>query len=221
MSSFNADTKQSWAAAAVSGVRGTPKEATTGVVSTEAKWERVRRQIARTYITDPDCVFYQAYLVSNRLYGVARELSKSLDSLAQYAEGSAYKSSTAPTLPQLPGHVVGATSTEALAEYQSVLAGRAKAAASSTKIGRRLAEKGDEARSLYLQELNRFLPVYFDFQVSLSRLADCNPDFEPLRKLAAADVLPSADRAVGQTYTSGGPQHLRYKMLPLRPPCWP
>lgn len=205
MSSTNSTSKEAWATHAVSGIRGTPKDPATGVPSLDAKWERVRRQIARAFIADPDCAFWQVYLSSNNIYGVTRELATLLDSLALFAEGAVFNSVSPPSVPTLPAHLVGATSQEAIREYRQVLVGRATTAVSSSKVGKRFTERGDEARALYAQELYRFMPAYFDLQVSVSKLADFAPDFEPLRKLAVADVLSTADAAVQKQFDPARP----------------
>lgn len=200
MASFTADTKAAWAAASSSGPAGTPRNTKTGTPAVDEKWSRVCGQIARTYIADPDCFFYQAYLGSNRQYGLALELRSLLTELIQYAEGARYPSAPAPTLVELPPHLVGASAVEGIDEISGILAQRAKAAASASKVGRRLTEKGDEAKKLYNARVSAFVQKYFTFQTALSSIADASPDFAPLRQIALVDVQTSADAALNADY---------------------
>lgn len=203
MSSFSDDTKQSWASSAVAGTPGVQKERATGVASLTSRWDVVRRQIAKTFIADPDCVFYQLYLGSNRAFGLATELSRLIDGMLPYVEGAMFESKPAATLPTVPAHVQGGASIESVAEYQTALAKRANAAAATTRVGTRLAERGVEAQGKYRQLLAEFLPKYFDLQSSISLLSDCAPDFEPLRKLAVENAVEKATAASNAPYGAG------------------
>ncbi len=203
MSIFNTDTKQSWASSASAGAVGAQKERATGITSFSARWDGVRKQVAKTFIADPDCVFYQIYLGSNRAFGAATELSQLIDQLVAYAEGAMFASSPAPTLPEIPAHVREGTSVESVKEYQRALSRRASIAAGSTRVGRRLSERGVEAQGKYFQVLSEFMPKYFDLQSSVSLLADASPDFEPIRKLAVEDAVTKANTASETVYGAG------------------
>jgi len=202
MASFTTTRKTAWADVSSSGALGTPRNPKTNTPSTDAKWLRVRGQISRAYIADPDCFFYQTYLSSNRQYGLALELKDAITALLQYAEGALYPSTAAPVIATPPTYLAGNTSTEGISETADILAQRAKAAAATSKIGRRLAERGEEAKSLYLARVDAFVQQYFTFQTALSLIADSDPDFEPLRQFALVDVQVSADAAVATTYSS-------------------
>lgn len=202
MASFTTSRKTAWAEVSSSGAVGTARNSKTGTPPVDAKWQRVRGQLARAYIADPDCFFYQMYLASNRQYGAALELKDLLTTLVQYAEGSLYKSTGVSTMPEAPSYLSGSTSVESIAESANVLAARAKTAAASSKVGRRLTEKGDEALALYLNNTTTFVQKYFSFQTALSTMADAAPDFEPLRQLALVDVQTSASAATEALYST-------------------
>jgi len=200
MASFTVERKGAWATAASTGALGTPRETKTGTPSVDAKWKTIRAQVARAFIADPDCFFAQMLLASNRQYGAALELKDLATSLVQYAEGALYPSLATPTLPTAPEYLAGAVSVEGVNETADILAQRATAAAAKSKIGRRLAERGDEAAALYLGRIDSFVQKYFSFQTAVSCLADAVPDFEPLRQLALTDVQASSDEAAAAQY---------------------
>lgn len=202
MASFTADKKAAWAAVSSSGAVGTARDPKTGTTPLDTKWRRVQGQIARTYIADPDCFFYQAYLCSNKQYGRAVELRDQITTLIQYAEGAIYPSSATPTLPELPPDLVGTTSPEGIDESVTVLTQRAKTAASASKVGKRLTERGDEAQKLYLAGISTFVQKYFTFQTALSNVAYASPDFEPLRRIALGDIQTTTDAALSTQYKS-------------------
>ena len=202
MSSFASTTKTAWATVSATGAVGTVRNPQTGMPATDAKWSRVRTQVARTFIADPDCFYYQAYLASNRQYGAALALKSTITQMIQYAEGALYPSRAAPTLQTPPTYLSGATSLEGIKETATILAQRAQAAAASSKVGQRLMERGDEARARYLEMVPDFIQKYFAVQTALSLLSDADPDFEPLRRLALVDVQTSADAASSAVYSA-------------------
>ena len=202
MASFTSTRKSAWASVSSSGALGTPRNPTTNTPSIDAKWVRVRGQISRAYIADPDCFFYQAYLGSNRQYGLSLELKDAITELVAYAEGAIYPSIGTAVIPTPPAYLLGNTSPESISETADVLAQRAKAAAATSKIGRRLAERGDEAKALYLSRIDSFVQKYFTLQTSLSLIADAQPNFGPLRQFAIGDVQTASDAAVSASYSS-------------------
>jgi len=193
--------RSAWAEHSSSGSAGNAALRSTGNVDSAEVWKRVQEQACRSLVSDPDIVFYLAFLASNRAYKTASPLSAQIDALVLAAEGSAFK--TPPVEMPAAGFVVGSTSSDSLRRMSDVLVQRAVTASVGSKLGKRQAIRGDEALAEYRAGLDKFLLSYKELQKSVVLLSNLYPfSFEGYRTKAVAAPLARAEAALSTSYTA-------------------
>lgn len=201
MASALTDTaKSAWAAHASSGGLGTPASSVTGKPDSTDVWQRVREQASRALVSDPDTVFYLLFLASNRAYKTAAPLSAQLDALALAAEGAAF-TSVEVTVPSPDVGFGESVSADTIQTTVAALTQRAASAATASKLGKRKAVRGDEARKEYVDGLDPFLLAYRDLRAKLVWLSNSYPfSFEGYRNLALKTPISRATAALAATH---------------------
>lgn len=188
--------KTAWATHSSSGSLGTPALRSTGKADSTEIWERVREQACRALVSDPDIVFYHAFLASNSIYKKATPLSAQMDTLALAAEGSTFKT-VAVAVPVSTVVASESQSAETLQRTVDALIQRASTAAPASKLGKRQAVRGDEALAEYRAGIDPFLLAYKELRTKTVLLSNLRPfSFEGYRKHALATPLSRADAAL-------------------------
>lgn len=196
------ETRAAWAAHTSSSSVGTPASRATGKVDAEDLWERLREQACRALTSNPDVVFYVAFLASNRAYKAAAALSDQLDTLILAAEGATFPT-VAVRVPAGSAPAGVPTSPESLQVTVGSLVQRATAAAPATKLGRRQALRGEEARATFLGAISPFLLEYEALLARIRTLAAlASFSFTEYRKYALATPISRAEAALSTEYAA-------------------
>jgi hypothetical protein len=194
--------KSAWATHSSSGSLGTPALRSTGKADSTEIWKRVQEQACRALVSDPDIVFYHAFLASNSIYKKTTPLSEKIDALALAAEGSAFKT-VAVAVPASTVVPASSQTTETLQRTVDSLIQRAAAVAPASKLGKRQAVRGDEALAEYRAGLDPFLLAYKEVRTKTVLLSNLHPfSFEGYRKYALATPLSRADAALSTEYST-------------------
>lgn len=192
--------KSAWAEHSSSGSLGSPTLRVTGKADNTAAWKRVQEQACRAIVSDPDIVFYLAFLASNRAYKAASALPAQLDALVLSAEGSSF--ATAPVSVPDSSVVMGSMSPDAIQRASDALVQRALTASAGSKLGKRQAVRGAEALAEYRAGLDIFLIAYKELIRSVVLLSNLYPfSFSGYRARALEVPLARAEAAMVASYS--------------------
>lgn len=180
----------------------------------DALWEKARCRLARTVISDPDVVFYWAFLSSNRARKRAIDVAILLEQMIAGAEGRRLQQQPLPDTTRVSvaaGSVGDAVASNATVSRQSVRRLRStaddfvRAVLPSISQNGRLQQKGQEAASSYSTAREALFKSWTDMRESL--LACTSGVFWDEQVLRTAAVCTPAENLDSLLQTPPDPEN--------------